>query len=97
MYEYTRVLFTVKYDYIEGIDRFFDSSYKYLLFFFCEFRSLDTCPTGSEESEDPEHLKVSLMTHQRQALAWLLWRETQTPSGGILGKKAVQTSLVQTF
>lgn len=49
-------------------------------------RSLDTCPTPTEECEDPEKLKVKLMTHQRQALAWLLWRETQTPSGGILGK-----------
>ncbi|KAK4328240.1 hypothetical protein Pmani_001358 [Petrolisthes manimaculis] len=34
--------------------------------------------------EDPEGLKVQLMDHQRQALTWLLWRETQLPPGGIL-------------
>eukprot|EP00111_Clytia_hemisphaerica_P023657 TCONS_00069728-protein len=47
-------------------------------------KSLDTCPAPHEEAEDPEKLKVTLMTHQRQALAWLTWRETQIPSGGIL-------------
>lgn len=30
--------------------------------------------------------KVTLLPHQRKALAWLLWRETQKPCGGILGK-----------
>lgn len=29
--------------------------------------------------------KVELLPHQRRALAWLLWRETQKPCGGILG------------
>ncbi|KAA0715342.1 Transcription termination factor 2 [Triplophysa tibetana] len=29
-------------------------------------------------------LEVELMPHQRRALAWLLWRETQKPCGGIL-------------
>lgn len=33
--------------------------------------------------------QVSLMAHQRRALAWLLWRETQKPCGGILGKPTV--------
>lgn len=28
--------------------------------------------------------QVHLMSHQRQALAWLLWRESQAVSGGIL-------------
>lgn len=30
--------------------------------------------------------QVTLLPHQRRALAWLLWRETQKPCGGILGK-----------
>ncbi|XP_022098307.1 transcription termination factor 2-like [Acanthaster planci] len=46
--------------------------------------SLQTCPTADAEAEDPSGLKVSLMTHQRQALAWLVWREKQHPCGGIL-------------
>jgi transcription termination factor 2 len=28
----------------------------------------------------------ALMTHQRHALAWLMWRERHRPYGGILGK-----------
>lgn len=47
-------------------------------------KSLDTCPASAEEAEDPIGLCVTLMTHQRQAMAWLLWREKQIPSGGIL-------------
>ncbi len=35
--------------------------------------------------DDPGGLKVSLMAHQKRALAWLMWRETRIPSGGILG------------
>lgn len=35
---------------------------------------------------DPKGVKVPLMVHQRQALAWLNWREQQHPPGGILGK-----------
>lgn len=30
--------------------------------------------------------QVPLLLHQKQALAWLLWRESQKPQGGILGK-----------
>lgn len=51
------------------------------------YRSLDTCPAPTEEADDPKNLKVTLMTHQRQAMAWLTWRENQVPSGGILGMK----------
>jgi transcription termination factor 2 len=47
------------------------------------YHSLDSCPTAEET--DPPGLIVPLMKHQREALAWLLWRETQRPSGGILG------------
>ncbi len=36
--------------------------------------------------DDPDGLMVQLMPHQKRALAWLLWRETKIPSGGILGK-----------
>ena len=35
--------------------------------------------------EGPEELTVTLMTHQKRALAWLRWREEQIPCGGILG------------
>lgn len=31
--------------------------------------------------------QVPLLLHQRQALAWLLWRESQRPCGGILGEQ----------
>ncbi|XP_071522203.1 uncharacterized protein [Panulirus ornatus] len=36
------------------------------------------------EEQQPLGLKVSLMPHQCRALAWLLWRESQLPPGGIL-------------
>ena len=49
-------------------------------------RSLANCPTEDTLDDNPEDLRVSLMTHQRRALAWMRWRETQTPSAGILGK-----------
>ncbi|XP_061170821.1 transcription termination factor 2-like [Saccostrea echinata] len=63
-------------------------------------KQLETCPDSSTEVEDPKGLKVSLMTHQRQALAWLTWREGQHPPGGILaddmglGKTLTMISLV---
>lgn len=41
------------------------------------------------EEEQPEGLKVTLMVHQLRGLAWLLWRESQLPPGGILGKMFV--------
>lgn len=54
-----------------------------MLFVLC--RQLESCPTAQTECPDPHGLKVTLKPHQRQALAWLAWREKQVPPGGILG------------
>lgn len=48
--------------------------------------SLSTCPSDNVFADDPKALRVDLMNHQKHALAWLMWRESQKPSGGILGK-----------
>ena len=59
----------------------------YLMYVFCcTCRSLANCPTEDTLDDSPEDLRVTLMRHQRRALAWMKWRETQTPSAGILGK-----------
>ncbi|KAM4699895.1 transcription termination factor 2 isoform 2-T2 [Discoglossus pictus] len=47
-------------------------------------KSLESCPSPESTEEDPPGLKVPLLLHQKQALAWLLWREIQRPQGGIL-------------
>nr|XP_019586166.1 PREDICTED: transcription termination factor 2 isoform X1 [Rhinolophus sinicus] len=47
-------------------------------------RSLESCPAETAVAEDPAGLKVPLLRHQKQALAWLHWRESQKPQGGIL-------------
>ncbi|XP_059198691.1 transcription termination factor 2 [Centropristis striata] len=47
-------------------------------------KSLESCPDAEAEVPDPKGIKVTLLAHQRRALAWLLWRETQNPCGGIL-------------
>ncbi|KAL5242997.1 hypothetical protein ACI65C_010407 [Semiaphis heraclei] len=47
-------------------------------------KSLDTCPSSGVSMEDPEGLVVTLMPHQKHAIAWLIWRESQEPHGGIL-------------
>ncbi|XP_014260369.1 transcription termination factor 2 isoform X1 [Cimex lectularius] len=47
-------------------------------------KSLETCPEEKDSIEGPKSLKVVLLPHQKQALTWMLWRESQTPRGGIL-------------
>ncbi|CAK1583979.1 unnamed protein product [Parnassius mnemosyne] len=46
--------------------------------------SLASRPPENEFAENPAALKTQLMPYQLHALAWLRWRETQRPSGGIL-------------
>lgn len=48
--------------------------------------SLAARPTENEKAEDPRGLKIQLMSHQKHALKWLMWREKQKPAGGVLGK-----------
>ncbi|XP_021121409.1 transcription termination factor 2 isoform X2 [Heterocephalus glaber] len=65
-------------------------------------RSLESCPGEAGVAEDPAGLKVPLLLHQKQALAWLLWRESQKPKGGILaddmglGKTLTMIALILT-
>ncbi|NXN93706.1 TTF2 factor, partial [Rhinopomastus cyanomelas] len=63
-------------------------------------KSLESCPMEQTVAEDPSGLKVPLLLHQKQALSWLLWRESQKPCGGILaddmglGKTLTMVALV---
>lgn len=43
-------------------------------------------PKEDEMDEDPPGLKTKLMVHQKHGLAWMRWRESQKPKGGLLGK-----------
>jgi len=64
--------------------------------------SLETMPSEGNMEDQPLSLRssVQLFPHQRQALSWLLWRETQHPAGGILaddmglGKTLTMISLI---
>uniref|UniRef100_A0A1B6EVV9 Transcription termination factor 2 n=1 Tax=Cuerna arida TaxID=1464854 RepID=A0A1B6EVV9_9HEMI len=47
-------------------------------------KSLENCPTEDTIVTDPKGLLVELLPHQKHGLAWLLWREKEKPSGGIL-------------
>nr|XP_033799299.1 transcription termination factor 2 isoform X2 [Geotrypetes seraphini] len=65
-------------------------------------KSLESCPSAESTVEEPAGLTVPLMLHQKQALAWLLWRETQKPQGGVLaddmglGKTLTMIALILT-
>lgn len=48
--------------------------------------SLETCPDQNTFAKQPRQVKVALKKHQLSGLAWLIWRESQKPHGGILGK-----------
>ncbi|KAL3277454.1 hypothetical protein HHI36_012802 [Cryptolaemus montrouzieri] len=62
--------------------------------------SLKNRPSEEQVAADPVGLKVPLMDHQKRALTWLQYRETQRPPGGILaddmglGKTLTMISLV---
>ncbi|KAL7034574.1 hypothetical protein ACKWTF_008009 [Chironomus riparius] len=46
--------------------------------------SLDQRPADDALETPPKDLKIELMKHQLHALAFMMWRETQKPRGGIL-------------
>ncbi|XP_050664600.1 transcription termination factor 2 [Leptidea sinapis] len=64
------------------------------------YQSLESCPPEHKIAKPPRSLQTKLMQHQQHALAWLHWRETQNPCGGILaddmglGKTITMISLI---
>ncbi|KAM3959297.1 transcription termination factor lodestar [Aphomia sociella] len=62
--------------------------------------SLASRPADSAAAPAPAAVRCALLPHQLHALAWLRWRETQRPGGGILaddmglGKTITMISLV---
>ncbi|XP_055952281.1 transcription termination factor 2-like [Argiope bruennichi] len=62
--------------------------------------SLCTYPDDATEVPPPKSLETALLKHQIKGLSWLIWRETQQPSGGILaddmglGKTLTMISLI---
>ncbi|XP_014635367.1 PREDICTED: transcription termination factor 2 [Ceratotherium simum simum] len=60
-------------------------------------RSLESCPSETAVAEDPAGLKIPLLPHQKQALAWLLWRESQKPQGGILERISQGASFLKSL
>lgn len=47
--------------------------------------SQKTMPGLRDFADQPRLINGELMSHQRHALAWMIWRENQFPKGGILG------------
>ncbi|GFY57523.1 transcription termination factor 2 [Trichonephila inaurata madagascariensis] len=62
--------------------------------------SLCTYPDDAEGVDEPKSLRTPLLKHQIKGLSWLIWREAQQPSGGILaddmglGKTLTMISLI---
>lgn len=48
-------------------------------------RSEKSMPNKEDLADQPRLINGNLMPHQRKALAWMNWRESQYPQGGILG------------
>ena len=46
-------------------------------------KALESMPAETDEEQDPNGLKskYKLFPHQRQGLAWLIWRESHQPAG----------------